>query len=76
MRRKIPRRQPVQTSTQRLLKEGYRRRAALNRALAEEWFPLDEEAWEVGQRENTSAAALTELHQLTAAWSKRTNVSP
>jgi hypothetical protein len=34
---------------QELLKEGYRQRAAEARSLAEEWFPLDEEAWEVGQ---------------------------
>jgi len=49
MRRRTPRRQPVRKSTQELLKEGYRRRAAEARALAAEWFPIEEEAWEVGQ---------------------------
>ena len=30
----------------KLLKEGAQRHAARDRALAEEWFPLDEEAWQ------------------------------
>ena len=30
----------------RLLKEGAQRHAARDRALAEEWFPIDEEAWQ------------------------------
>ena len=30
----------------KLLKEGAQRHAARDRALAEEWFPIDEEAWQ------------------------------
>jgi hypothetical protein len=49
MRKRTQRTKQPQKSIRELLKEGSRRRAALNRALAEEWFPLDEEAWEVGE---------------------------
>lgn len=30
----------------RQLREGYERNADLNRRIAEEWFPLEEEAWQ------------------------------
>jgi CopG family transcriptional regulator/antitoxin EndoAI len=33
------------------LKEGYLRENETNRQLAEEWFLLDEEAWETAERE-------------------------
>ncbi len=32
------------------LKEGYLANAKLNMELAEEWFPLEEEAWRTGRR--------------------------
>jgi CopG family transcriptional regulator/antitoxin EndoAI len=33
------------------LKEGYLRENEINRQLAEEWFLLDEEAWQTAERE-------------------------
>jgi hypothetical protein len=49
MRKQTGRKKPPQKSVRELLKDCYRQRAALNRALAEEWFPLEEEAWELGE---------------------------
>ena len=41
----------AKTKLRKELKEGYLRENQINRQLAEEWFLLDEEAWQTAEKE-------------------------